>query len=132
MIPTNLNDEIVLSAEETYEDDTYKITNENRIAGMLTGLEAVKQRIYIALSVERYQHAIYSWNYGVELADLIGKPVPFVVPELARRITEALVIDPEINAVDDWSFTQSGNSLTADFTVHTVYGDAKIQKEVNV
>ena len=47
---------------------------------------------------------MYSWDYGVELADLFGEPVSYVCPELERRITEALLQDGRIEGVDGFSF----------------------------
>ena len=68
-----------------------------RITGTMTDdIEAVKQAIYKILNTERYQYPIYSWNYGVELADLFGKPIAYVLPEIPRRIKEALVADDRI------------------------------------
>lgn len=50
------------------------------MGGFLDGLEAMRQAVYKIMMTERYQYAIYSWNYGVELADLFGQPIPFVCP----------------------------------------------------
>ena len=38
-------------------------------------LDAMKQVIYKILNTERYRYYIYSWNYGIELEELFGKPV---------------------------------------------------------
>ena len=37
------------------------------------GNEAIKVWVYKALLVPRYQYSIYTWDYGSELMDLIGK-----------------------------------------------------------
>ncbi|MEN7878670.1 DUF2634 domain-containing protein, partial [Clostridioides difficile] len=65
----------------------------SKIDGICDDVEALKQTIFLILNTERYQHLIYSWNYGVELNDLIGEPISFVIPELERRIKEALIQD---------------------------------------
>ena len=62
----------------------------NRIAGFTDGQDAMKQAIYKILRTERYKQIIYSWNYGIELEDLFGMPASYCVPEIGRRIKEAL------------------------------------------
>lgn len=105
---------------------------ENQFAGTIDELEAMKQAIYKIINTERYEYIIYSWNYGIELADLFGKPVPFVYAELPRRITEALMQDDRILAVDNFrmSYNKKGDVL-AEFTVHTIYGDVDASKGVS-
>ena len=66
------------------------------VVGECDGLEAVKQAIYNILNTERYRYIIFSWNYGVELQDLIGKPMDYAMVEVERRITEALTQDDSI------------------------------------
>ena len=46
----------------------------------------------------------YSWNYGVELVELIGQPKEYALPEIKRCITEALLQDDRITAVDGFEF----------------------------
>lgn len=90
--------------------------------GKVDELEAVKQAVYKILNTERYQYLIYSWNYGIELLDLFGQPIPWVYPELERRITEALVWDDRIDSVTDFEFENVKNEVHAKFTVNTIYG----------
>ena len=40
--------------------------------------------VFNILNTERYQYIIYSWNYGIELIDLYGQPVSYVIPELKK------------------------------------------------
>ena len=76
---------------------------------------------------------MYSWNYGIELLDLFGEPVTYVCPELERRITEALLVDTRIRSVTDFEHDLSTKGVVhTSFTVHTIYGDVKAEKEVNV
>ncbi len=94
--------------------------------------DALFQAIYLILNVERYAYPIYSWRYGVELADLIGKPKDYAMSEIKRRITEALMQDDRITAVDDWSFESGRKSVLANFKVYTIYGDLEVTKEVEI
>ena len=82
---------------------TFKLNIEkSKIDGICDDVEALKQTIFLILNTERYQHLIYSWNYGVELNDLIGEPISFVIPELERRIKEALIQDDRVENVDNF------------------------------
>lgn len=104
----------------------------NRISGYVDGLDSVKQAIYLILSTERYQHIIYSWDYGVELLDLIGKPLPYVMSEVPRRITEALTQDDRIEDVTDFEFEMNGKQLHVKFTVISNVGNIPTELEVDV
>ena len=102
------------------------------VSGFCDGLQAMRQVIYKILNTERYQHIIYSWNYGIELIDLYGEPVTYVCPELQRRIEEALVQDDRIESVDNFDFDISEKrTIKATFTVHTIFGDVEAEKVVN-
>lgn len=112
---------------------TYQMRKEEeRIAGTMDGLEAIKQMIYKILSTERYRHVIYSWNYGVELADLIGKPVSYCLLEIERRITEALLQDDRITEVCDFQFEMERGSVHVTFCVKTTQGELTAEKEVAI
>lgn len=132
MIPTIkiLTQEI---AETNYPSRTYGVAiDSNRINGYIDDLEAIKQAVYLILSTERYQHIIYSWDYGVELLDLIGKPMPYVMSEIPRRIKEALTQDNRIIDVTDFEFKKNKNKLHTTFTVVTKVGNISTEMEVEV
>lgn len=112
---------------------THKLLIErNRVSGMTDQRDALFQAIYLILNVERYAYPIYSWRYGVEVADLIGRPKDYAMSELKRRITEALMQDDRITAVDDWSFETGHKSVLARFNVYTIYGVLEVAKEVEI
>ena len=75
---------------------------------------------------------IYSWDYGVELADLIGKPMSYVIAELPRRVEEALTQDERILEVKDFIFEVDKHKLHTTFTVVTQRGDIPTQLEVEI
>ena len=133
MIPST---NTILSTElevETQPSKNYKMyLEQNIINGFCDELEAMQQVIYKILNTERYQHIIYSWNYGIELLDLYGEPVTYVCPELQRRITEALVQDDRIESVDNFEFDSSEKgTVKVTFTVHTIFGNVESEKVVN-
>lgn len=131
MIPEIKNN---LLADVEYEDMpsfTHKIVSNDHIKGYCDHLEAMKQVIYKILSTERYHCLIYSWNYGIELNDLYGKPTTYCIPEIERRITEALMQDERILSVHDFDFdTPQKGVIFCSFSVDTIYG--KVESEVNV
>ena len=103
-----------------------------RLSGLTDGLAAVQQAVYVILNVERYTYLIHSRNFGVELKTLFGKPMNWVIPEVKRRIREALLQDDRINEVDEFVLTPDRHKLAVSFTVHSVFGDFKGATEVNV
>lgn len=111
----------------------YKMIIDNEtIINKCDGLEAMKQVIYKILNTERYQYLIYSWNYGIELENLFGQPVYYVVPELERRIIEALTQDDRIDSVTDFEFdTSKRGAVVCKFTANTVFGEIEAEKVVN-
>ncbi|MCE0835984.1 DUF2634 domain-containing protein, partial [Clostridioides difficile] len=108
---------------------TFKLNIEkNRVDGICDDVEALKQTIFLILNTERYEHLIYSRNYGVELNDLIGEPISYVIPELERRITEALIQDDRIENIDNFEFQNIKGKVQCRFSVHTKYGNIKAEK----
>ena len=103
-----------------------------RLSGLTDGLAAVQQAVYVILNVERYTYLIHPRNFGVELKTLFGKPMNWVIPEVKRRIREALLQDDRINEVDEFVLIPDRHKLAVSFTVHSVFGDFEGATEVNV
>lgn len=132
MIPT-VNDDLQSDFQfEEQTSNTFKMNlDRSTIAGYVDEREAMVQAIYLILNIERYEYMIYSWDYGIESVDLIGQPVSFVMPELKRRITEALMQDTRITDVDNFIFQNNKGKVQASFTVNTIFGDVNAEKVVN-
>lgn len=108
-------------------------TETERIGGTVEDLEAVKQAIYMILGTERYEHTIYSQDYGVELNDLIGEDTEWVIAELELRFKEALTMDERITDVTDFNFdTSKKGTITVAFSVESTKGTLTVEKEVPV
>lgn len=117
--------------EEIEPSYTYAI-NEDRISGYIDEKEAIKQAIYLIINTERFEYIIYSWDYGIELQDLIGESISYVKSEVKRRITESLICDDRIESIDDFIFEQlSKRILLVKFTANTIYGSVDIETEVS-
>ena len=102
------------------------------ITGMADRVQAMVQAIYLILNIERYDYLIYSWNYGVEFSDLFGQPVAFCIPEIRRRITEALMQDSRITGVDQFEFDHARGVVNTTFLVHTIYGDIEAERSIEI
>lgn len=111
---------------------TYKLDFERkRISGKIDNEEAIIQLVMKILYTERYTYVIYSSQYGVELDRLIGKDYDFIVSDLERTITEALLADDRILSITDFVAEQTAiDRMTVTFTVNSVVGSANINTEV--
>jgi len=133
MIPAN---SVVLSQDFVIEEQTthtYRMDFDKlNIRGFTENQRAMVQAIYKILNTERFQYDIYTWNYGVEFLDLFGEPITFVLPEIQRRIEEALNYDNRIINVDNFEFEVRRGIVHTTFTAHTVFGDFIFERAVNI
>ena len=112
---------------------TYSMDMENsRIRGVNDDVEAIKQAIFKILNTERYQYVIYSWDYGIETADLYGKDTLYAMAELERRISEALLCDSRIKSVDNFEFSSKKGKISCTFTVNTIFGEVNAERTVDI
>lgn len=135
-LPSDFNNISIVGVNGVRQpSNTYKMKiEEERVDGKIVDeVEAVKQAVYKILNTERYKHIIYSTDYGVELADLFGKPIPYVLPEIPRRITEALLVDDRIKKVDNFEldYNKKGD-VTCLFVVHSIFGAFDAEKKVTI
>ena len=141
MLPVRDNDiglEVALTTD-IYSTKTYGMKiedvplNQLDIKGYKDDIDAMKQAIYKILLTERYKFVIYSWNYGIELQDLYGKPVPYCCVELERRTKEALLQDTRIKDVYNFDFdTSIVEQIYIKFTAKTIFGEIDIEHEVSL
>lgn len=112
---------------------TWKINEEKaEVRGETDELDAMRQAISKILRTERYRYEIYDQNYGVELEELYGKNMTYVIPELKRRMEDALLADDRVTAVTDFSFQEEEGSVTAAFVVHTIFGEVTAERTVDI
>ncbi|MGE1061797.1 DUF2634 domain-containing protein [Megasphaera paucivorans] len=95
---------------------------------LVDSAEAVKVWIYKALQTERYQYLAYSWQYGIEVKPFIGKvmSVQERYSELKRIIIECLMVNPYITSVDSVEFTTTGDKVSCEVDITTVYGEVNV------
>lgn len=129
MFPFDLEDEEIDAEEleEETEKQEYEVDFETgKLTGrMISGIEAVKQWLTIALAIERYKYTQYSWENGSELSTLIGQGYEkdYVDSEVERMISEVAELNDDITDVSDFNITFEDDRLTVSFKVSTVYGE---------
>lgn len=135
MFPFDIeDDEVDVKAEEEKEPADYEIDfSTGKLTGrIVTGLDAIKQRVRLVLSTDRYYFPQYSWEHGSELTELIGKNYSrgYVKAEAKRMVEDALAPDDDIDGVEDFSCDIRGDTLTLSFTIVTIYGDEEVVIDV--
>ncbi len=125
-----------MNVSELLELKTYRFDfNTNRLTSeLISGLDAIKQFIMMALRISRYAHAIYTPDTGNELMRLIADnetTIAFKVVEIERLVTEALVYDARIDSVYDFEIEHIGSTFHVRFKVATVLGEIEIREELS-
>lgn len=106
------------------------LVDDEQVAGMDDGIEAMRQAVEIMLTTPRYDYQIYTANFGVELDDLIGQEPEYIESTLPTRIREALSIDDRILREENYTFEFNGDSMLVTFDVITVYGSFNAGVEI--
>jgi hypothetical protein len=77
-----------------------------------------------ALLTIRYRHVIYSSDYGSELDTLFRSALSraAIESEIARMVTETLMVDPRTGTVGDFVFTWLEDNVAFDCQVVTAKG----------
>lgn len=147
MLPTNeiyedgLDDGLLLDFEVEAEPSlTYamkvseEISKDSIFVGRIDDTKAIEQAIIKIVNTERYEYEIYSWDYGIELKDLFGLPITYVLSEVQRRIEDAVLVDDRIDSIEDFEAERVGkHGVHCSFTAVTVQGDEiNIETEVSV
>lgn len=101
---------------------------ENGEFKIVEGNEAIKTWVYLALLTPNKQYPIYSWDYGTEVKELIGKNYTKALTkaEAQRLIEECLIINPYIVEVQVIDAIFKENTLTCDIKITTIYGDLEV------
>lgn len=132
MIPIGGN--LTNNLEEVTETSrTYRLDfNNHRCAGVIDGLDAVKQAVHKILQTERFMHLIYDADYGFESQGLIGSNSGYAQSELKRRIREALLQDDRISDITDFETLTQGDAISVSFMVESIHGDYRTEVNTHV
>lgn len=103
--------------------DTRQLTGET-----VTGTRAVEVWIWKCLMTERFRHAIYSWQYGSELEQYIGKGITqeYIDTDVKLAIEDALLINPQIESITNYEGSMDGDKLLLSFMANTVFGSVSV------
>lgn len=116
---------------EDLPTNTFLVDAESeQIAGMNNGIEAMRQAVEIMLTTKRFNHQIYTENFGIELDDLIGEDPDYIESVLPDRVREAFSIDERILGEQNFTFTTVGSSMLITFEVVTVFGTFSTEVEI--
>lgn len=111
---------------------TYRFDwNNGRVSSRkVDGIEAVKQTVFKILSTRRFEHLIYSGDYGneMDLGAVRGRAV--FESEVERWVREALTQDDRISAVTGFRFNYKLDTALVRFTVVTEFGAYQEEREV--
>lgn len=125
--------ETIVEENQTLPSRTFRMNHNNlTIIGTIDEIQAVEQAVFLILNTERYEWLIHSWDYGVELHNLIGKDVEYCIPEIERRVREALLQDDRITAVQNFEFTVNKKKVLTTFTVVSIFGEINAELGVEI
>lgn len=92
---------------------------------MVTGNEALRIWILKALTTERCHYTAYSFSFGADWQEqLVGSSMntDVVKLELERFIVEALMVNPYIKRLDNFSFQSTSVGVMVTFECTSIYG----------
>ncbi len=117
--------------EYAYDYENNRLLLRDGQTYLLEGNEALRIWIFKALTTERFRYTAYSPDYGSEIDTLIGGLNSRVIlSELKRFIIEALMVNPYIEELSNFQFTQSGSGVRAEFDCTTIYGKERITYDI--
>lgn len=122
------DEELPLYKEYAWDFKSNKFILEDGKFKIVQGNEALKVWIWKTLKTVRYRYLSYSWNYGQEYENLIGKGLSAeaLKLEVQRYIKEALLINPYIKDIYNLSISIDGSKLNVEFITSTIYGEVDI------
>lgn len=99
---------------------------------IVEGKEAIKVWIWLCLHTERYRYSIYSWDYGTSLEQYIGQGLTeeYIRTDCESEITEALLIHPNIESIEDFSVLREEDRLQISFRAITDFGELEVTDNV--
>lgn len=109
------------------------LTRDGRMIA-LEGADALKAWAEKCIRTEAQKYLIYRQDekpYGVQTVDLRNRrlPLEFICAEIEREITEALLYNPNITGVRDFSFERQNRTLSVNYTIDSIYGTQEVNGE---
>ena len=116
--------ELPMFKEYAYDYENNRLLLREGKTYLVEGNEALRIWIVKALATERFRYTAYDTDYGSEIDTLLGSRIggDVALSELKRFIIEALMVNPYIEELSNFQFTQSGSGVTVEFDCTTIYG----------
>lgn len=115
--------ELPIYKEYAYDFEENKLKTTNGQTYLVEKNEAIKIWIYKSIKSERFRYLAYSEVYGCEVDTLIGKVRNDILySEIKRFIIEALMINPYIEELNNFVFSNIKSTVFVNFECTTVYG----------
>ena len=133
MIPEQ-NANLTILEEQIQPSRTYHLDLvRKRVTSMIDGQDAIIQAVRKILYTERYAYVIYSSQYGVELDRLVGQEYDFIVSDIKRTLTEALLTDNRIIGLENFEMEKTGlDTMEVNFLVNSIEGEINFSTEVKL
>lgn len=133
MIPEQ-NANLTILEEQIQPSRTYHLDLvRKRVTSMIDGYDAIIQAVRKILYTERYAYVIYSSQYGVELDRLVGQEYDFIVSDIKRTLTEALLMDNRIISLENFEMKKTGlDTMEVNFLVNSIEGEINFSTEVKL
>lgn len=121
-------EELAILKEYAWDFDLDDFILEDGKFKVVEGLEAIKIWIYKTLRTERYRYMVYSWDYGHEFDNLVGKNLSKEVmeSEAKRLLDECLSVNPYILGISSLIAKMEKDIVNINATVNTIYGEVKV------
>lgn len=127
-------EEIQEEEKEQYYPSEYGIDfSTGKMTGKIVeGSKALATWLYLALQIERYKYYTYSWDYGNELKDLVGKSYSdeYLYSEVERMITDCIEENPYINGIGNLEVSRMDTGMVISFFILTDYGEEEMKLDV--
>lgn len=120
--------------EYAYDFQTKRLLLRNGSTYLVEGNEALRIWIYKALATQRFRYIAYDADFGSEQHTLVGSTINTDIKhsELKRFIVEALMVNPYIRELTNFTFTAAGSLVAVSFDCITIYGPMTIPQEFEV
>lgn len=111
--------------EEDYDEGnyTFKLDYETGEISreLIAGAKSVEQFALLALRTPRFEHAIYSDQFGSELLSLIKEQndvtPAFLSSEIERVVNEAIIYDDRVSDIEDFEVYYQDNNAHISFKI---------------
>ena len=127
------NEAIVKEKKKQIVPKEYEIDfNTGQLTGRIVeGKEAIAVWIWLVLQTPRYRYYIYTWDYGNEFEDLIGKGYTeeYIEAEAQRMTEDCLLVNEDIQSISDFHVNIGIHTLSISFTANTIYGGIEFKDQ---